>query len=369
MLIRISILFAALLLLTTDLNAKTVSLSGQASTWLLYEDRKTDKFMLGLRYIPELTLEKSFSDGKKIDALFAVKGYSTAPVNSLEDADVNEELKLYRTWLRFSTTQSEMRAGLQKINFGPAKILRSLKWFDHIDPEDPLKLTDGVNALLFRHNFLDNSGLWIWGIDGDLSLKGVEAYRTDDAKNEFGGRYQLTVPRGELGFSYNRRHIEKEHWNATNTDPLVDGEENRYAVDGNFDVVIGAWFEASADQIKIDIGKESWRNLLTLGADYTLSSGVYILYEHFIQSTGEKFDHTEETSEIAALSIGYDLGIIDSVRGIYYYDFKAERDSFYIDWQRTYDYWIINLSAYKNQDDTDGEFTGNGIRCMLTFNH
>jgi len=54
-------------------------------------------------------------------------------------------------WIRLSTKQFELRAGLQKINFGSATLLRPLMWFDKIDPRDPLQLTDGVYALLARY--------------------------------------------------------------------------------------------------------------------------------------------------------------------------------------------------------------------------
>jgi len=39
------------------------------------------------------------------------------------------KLIIYRGWIRYSGSQFEARVGLQKINFGPAQLLRSLKWF------------------------------------------------------------------------------------------------------------------------------------------------------------------------------------------------------------------------------------------------
>jgi hypothetical protein len=63
----------------------------------------------------------------------------------------NGDIKPYRLWARYSTSQLEIRAGLQKINFGSANILRPLMWFDQMDPRDPLQLTDGVWGILGRY--------------------------------------------------------------------------------------------------------------------------------------------------------------------------------------------------------------------------
>jgi hypothetical protein len=365
----LTISFALLVFSVNNLYAEKVSINGQVSGWVSYKDKAVDKFRTGLRYIPELMAVKPLSEGDELAASVAVNTYTTAPLNSLEDADDNTELELYRMWLRYTTAQAETRAGLQKINFGPAKILRSLKWFDQLDPQDPLALTDGVYALLMRHYFLDNSNLWLWGVKGDDDLKGLEAYGTDENKEEFGGRYQFTLPKGEMAFSYNRRYIDESDWNAKNIDPLKDGVENRYAVDGVWDIGIGVWFEASAESIKIDSGNEVWRDFLTIGADYTLESGVYLLYEHFLKAEGSKIDRTKEKKEFSALSISYSINMIDSVKGIFYYDWNNEKEYYYIDLQRTYDNWQINLSAFRNEENADSAFGGNGIQCMLTYNH
>ncbi|MFC1856389.1 hypothetical protein ACFL2A_07630, partial [Thermodesulfobacteriota bacterium] len=335
--IRFLFVLYALLFFPATLYADSLSLSGQASSSLSYKDKGEEKSSVGLRYIPEVSANKTLSDEINIDALLSAKEYTSAPLDSLDMLDVNEELKLYRAWLRLSTDQSELRAGRQKINFGPAKILRSLRWFDQIDPEDPLSLTDGVDALLLRHYFLDNSNIWLWGIDGNDNAKGVEIYKSDENKVEYGGRYQFNQPWCEIGLSYNQRDVDKEHWDEINDETLKNGEEHRYAIDGQFDIIIGAWFEAVAEQTKINSKKDEWRDLLTIGADYTLYQGIYILCEHSIQSIGQKIDSTDEQSKLSALSLSYSFGMIDSIRGIYYHDWRMEKSSYYADWQRTYD--------------------------------
>ena len=71
--------------------------------------------------------------------------------NGIDSTDFR--FKPYRLWLRYSTSHLEIRAGLQKINFGSSNILRPLMWFDKMDFRDPLMLTDGVYALLGRYYF------------------------------------------------------------------------------------------------------------------------------------------------------------------------------------------------------------------------
>jgi hypothetical protein len=361
--------FLLLILPADNLHAKSITLNGQASCWFTFYEESRDDALFGIRYIPEIMAVKPLSEGSELDASIAVNAYSSALLNSLNDTDVNEEVKLYRLWLRYTTPQLETRAGLQKINFGPARVLRSLRWFDHINPQDPLELTDGVSALLLRYYFLDNANLWLWGIKGDDDLKGLEIYRTDESKEEFGARYQFPIPKGELALSYNRRVVDESDWNASNTEIMSNGEENRYAVDANWDIEIGLWFEASAEQIKINSADETWRNLFTIGADYTLSSGVYLMYEHFTHSTGPKIDATDEISELSALLISYNIGIIDSIKGIGYYDWRNDNDYYYIDWQRTYDNWQINVSAFSNSRNDTDRLSGDGMQLMLTYNH
>ena len=107
--------------------------------------------------------------------------------------------------MKFSGDQFEVRAGLQKINFGSASMLRPLMWFDQIDPRDPLQLTDGVYVLLGRYYFLNNANIWVWALYGNDSRKGWEQIPSLKKVPEFGGRLQLPVSHGELGTTYHYR--------------------------------------------------------------------------------------------------------------------------------------------------------------------
>ena len=88
-------------------------------------------------------------------------GFGESP--GWDDLDTTGRLKLYRGWGRFKTSRFEGRVGLQKINFGSALLLRPLRWFDSVDPRDPLQITEGVYALLVREYLPRNFTVWVWG--------------------------------------------------------------------------------------------------------------------------------------------------------------------------------------------------------------
>ena len=357
------IVFASLVLIAGSATAQSMSFQGQASGWVALMEESE----IGLRYIPEFRLAGSLDDEKTIDAEIALNSRVWMPFDSLDE--VSSDLNLYRLWLRYSSSQFETRLGLQKINFGQAKIMRSLMWFDRLDPQDPFKLTDGVYAMLMRYYFLNNANVWIWGIPGNDALKGLEFVETDDDHVEFGGRFQFPVPRGELAVSYNQRRVDPEDWKAKMTDPLTDGLENRLAVDGSWDIGIGLWFEASAERTEIDSDQQMLRGLATIGGDYTLESGIHLLYEHFFQSTGSEIDQMDLVSNLSALSADYPISMMDRINAIAYFDWEQKDAYAYIGWQRTYDNWQINLIAFSNREDSNAAFSGKGAQFIVTYNH
>ncbi len=358
-------LFVFLLFIPGYLGAQSVSLQGTLSGWLT----ATQEPNLGFRYLPEMRVSQSIAREKTIDAEIAINSYALFPLQSPREVENNSDLKLYRWWMRYSAAGLETRIGLQKINFGPAKIMRTLMWFDRIDIRDPLKLTDGVYAILGRYYFLNNANIWIWGLYGNDSLKGLEFVETDDTHPEVGGRYQFPVPRGEFSFTYHRRQIDHADWNKEMTSTMTDGLENRYALDGNWDIGIGLWFEASVGEIKINNTTQMRQDNLTIGSDYTFHPGIHLLYEHFLQSTDLKEEDIDETNNFSALSIDYNFGIIDTITIIAYYDWNSEKNYSYLNWQRTYDNWKINLLGFSNSKDSANTFSGEGLQCMVTYNY
>jgi len=351
------------------LKAEEIMVSGQASAWVVFNGGR----QLGMRYIPDMRVSHPLAEGKYIDGEISLNLFTWAPFNSMEDFGDNADLKLYRLWARYATSQLEMRLGLQKINFGPAKILRSLMWFDRVDVRDPLGLTDGVYGLLGRYYFLNNANIWVWGLYGNDELKGLETFKTDEDRLEFGGRFQHPVPRGEIAFSFHRRYLDSEDWKRKMAPrpELAKGSENRYGIDGNWDIGVGLWFEAVAGKIKINRKENLWEEFLTVGTDYTfaIGPGIHTLFEHFIESSGPEVFEQENVNRFSALSVDFSVTLLDSVNAIGYYDWKEKRAYTFLGWQRTYDNWMVNLSVFSSRKDETGMYGGTGVQCMFTYNH
>ncbi|MFC2061190.1 hypothetical protein ACFLUV_01615 [Elusimicrobiota bacterium] len=331
---------------------------GQSSTWLEH----SDDWQYGIRYIPQLTILHSSDKIKNIDAEISLDMYAT------EDAS---DMEMYRSWIRYAPSQLELRLGLQKINFGPAKFLRSLMWFDQIDERDPLLLTNGVSGLLGRYYFLNNANLWIWGLYGNRSLKGLELLRTGKSRLETGGRLQMPVPRGEVAVSIHRRHISRSHWNSIMGTSIGKGTEIRYGFDGDWDAGAGLWCETALSNTKTDTAGSYWQGFLTLGTDYTfnIGPGVHALYEHFFRSAGSKMDNQKNAMSFSALSADLSISILDAINGILYYDWKTKKIYTYLGWQRTYDDWLLNVSIFDSPDRDGSIYNNNGIRCMVSYNY
>ncbi|MCK7540477.1 MAG: hypothetical protein MZV63_61095 [Marinilabiliales bacterium] len=84
------------------------------------------------------------------------------------------DIKTYRLWLRYSNSRFEIRAGLQKINFGSSNILRPLMWFDKMDFRDPLHAyrwsIRAARPLLFQSTM---QIIWLWTLYGNDKTKGL----------------------------------------------------------------------------------------------------------------------------------------------------------------------------------------------------
>ena len=368
------VVFTFSVLFIDSLQAGDIPIKGQLSGGITFNDKSLEDTQIGLRYMPEMRVIKPLEKDKEIDTEIALNFYASTPLGCSDNFEENAKLEIYRLWVRYSSAQFESRLGLQKINFGPAKLLRTLMWFDHLDVRDPLQLTEGVKAFLGRYYFLNNANIWIWGLFGNNDLKGTETFATDKDKIEFGGRCQFPLSKGELAFSYHHRDVIDVDANAfpskiESSAQFSDGLENRYAVDGSWDIGVGLWFEACAEEIKLKSGSDTWQKFFTIGADYTFESGIHLIYEHFIQSYGPKIDQSDETNRISALSADYRFGLIDSINTIVYYNYTQEDAYFYMGWQRTYDNWQFNLTAFSHRENDFSPFSGKGIQCMIIYNY
>ncbi len=168
--------------------SQTEEFHGQASGWVNTNNDSVAGSVGGLRYIPDILLEKKLSDQLDANVDISLNTFATAQYAKNESPSYEEEIKPYRGWARLSTEKFEVRVGLQKINFGSAMIFRPLMWFDRVDPRDPLQLTDGVYAMLARYTLLNNANIWLWGLYGNNDTKGWELSPTEKKTSEYGGR-------------------------------------------------------------------------------------------------------------------------------------------------------------------------------------
>ena len=335
---------------------------------------------IGLRYIPTWSLVVPWPSAIfDTEISLDINSYYKRPHSGGEATDF--DLSPYRFWFRRSTANLEIRMGLQKITFGPARLFRSLMWFDKLDPRDPLQITEGVWAMRIRRDFSNNANASAWGLLWNNEPKGWELIPTKKNNVEFGGRFQLPVWKGEIGFSGHNRIIGiSDVPSYLNISTMAKSTpEIKAAIDGFFDIGVGLWFESSVVRANYGADFPNWQSFLTVGADYTLAigNGVTVTGEHFFYSVDDKPFSKNNDVKMTGLMAMYPISLFDSLSGIIFYSWNAELAYFFLSWQRTYDDWTINLNTFFssksdesfsfNQSITD--FSSRGIQLMLIFNH
>ncbi len=152
-----------------------LTFKGQLSVYTHYNPTNQSPWWNGVRYIPQLNFRIPTKSNVLVDFEASANLYGNLGLEDVKNFSSKGQLKPYRLWARISANQFELRAGLQKINFGSASMLRPLMWFDQVDPRDPLQLTDGVWGMLGRYYFLNNTNIWFWILYGNNDPKGWES--------------------------------------------------------------------------------------------------------------------------------------------------------------------------------------------------
>ncbi|MCD6336790.1 MAG: hypothetical protein J7M01_00975 [Candidatus Marinimicrobia bacterium] len=292
----------------------------------------------------------------------------------------------YRGWIRLAGNQFEFRAGLQKITFGKAQLLRAISWFDTIDPRDPLGLTAGVFAERFRYYIpRTNANIWAWAIQEKFdSTSFYMPYKPNGTKliGQYGGRIELPVQNGELGVSYNYKNGAHDSLSVSDlVGPGVTIDLNDLSVarhqagfDGKWDGVIGAWFELAYSNERSDFSFFSQDAFilteiasLTLGMDYTLGigNGLMIMAEYMTNLVRMEFDPGTGSSwtmnelNFAALMLSYPIGLFDSIGLMGIMDLESSKLYTYLFWQMQFDNLSFRLSgALTNFDSNVSLFPG-----------
>ncbi len=350
-----------------------IELKGQVSGWL--EKKSAEEHGLGLafHYLPELYYSSPLKTFCTADVQLAANIYNTNQFIFNGKGGTYTTVKPYRAWLRLAGGQWELRLGLQKINFGPARLLRSLKWFDRLDPRDPLQIADGVYALTGRYFFLNNANLWFWGLYGNAEAKGLELFATRKKSVEWGGRGQFPLPRGEMGLTVHHRQIAQ----TSPQNGSMPDVENRIALDGAWDLGVGLWFEAVVVKTDLLTATTIWQKWLTLGADYTFDrgNGWHVTAEHLRANRVESFSSWQHSADVSAVFSEYPVNIVDALTAGLFYSWNTGDWFRYISWRRTYDTWLMDFSAFWNPERSElfgaqySGFGGKGLRLLLAYNY
>ena len=352
--------------------------SGQLSSWLNASLDNELPLWGGVRYIPQLNYGLPAYKSGRFDTELSLNIYGNAGLRPFDSLSAAGKLKPYRAWIRYSSEQLEIRAGLQKINFGSASMLRPLMWFDQMDPRDPLQLTDGVLGVLGRYYFLNNANIWLWFLYGNNSQKGWEIIPTNKKIPEFGGRVQIPVGRGEAALSYHHRMADSRGMEGE-IDPYERIPENRIGLDARWDLKAGIWIESSLTHKSEPVGLLTNSLLINAGADYTFAAGngIYIAFEQLFASASEELFTFSAASNYSLLSASYPIGLFDRLSAMIYYSWNDGNLYNFITWQKQLDNIIFYVMAYSNPDTYrlparttyENIFAGKGIQVMFVFNH
>lgn len=333
-------LSAALFLLLwglTPAHAKLTygSLISLETTGFVQDDSSSVSSRLLLQ--PETMVKFNMDDKLEVSAELSLQGTFETDF----ETDPSLGLELYRFWGRLDYTGYELRVGLQQLNFGSAKILRPLQWFDRIDPQDKFQLTTGVKALLLRKYFRNNAGIWAWGVMAEDGV-GTDEIDAVSENPEVGARLELPLGKIESGFSFHYRDFRRAVFGTR-------FREQRLGLDLRYDGPLGVWLEACASSYQQEgIDLPASGSALSLGADYTLGigNGVYLMQEIYWRDYVEHLHWGISSGFRLAGMASYPLGILDQLQALWLYDKRLDQQDLSLGWQRNYDYlsWELRLS-------------------------
>lgn len=356
-----------------------IHLNGQVVGWTTAQFENPFVVQPGGRFVPTLTGKFANNDSPVFDFEASLNLNGNVTFENGATPVASGELKPYRVWARYATGNFEIRAGLQKINFGSAKLFRPLMWFDGMDVRDPLQLTNGVYGVLGKYYFKNNANIWAWTLVGNENQKGWELFGTDKWRPEVGGRIELPVPKGEIALSTHYRKIKgynmlSSYWPTTT---LLN--ENRIGLDGKWDLGVGLWFEGSTTITeKNTILVPRFQNMWNAGVDYTfpIGNGIGVTFEYLRFQASDLFINKNAINLMGSM-FSYPLSINDNLSAMLFY-IPAQNKLFnYISWSRMMDKWSFYAIGFWNpanaqllaiQSGSKNLFSGKGVQVMVSYN-
>jgi hypothetical protein len=381
------VLFLALFLILPARQASAQQASPTFSLGGMISGLSTARFdaalepLFSLRFIPEVKFSLALSPAVTLDAEASANAYGSLTLLSEGPASTDGDIKPYRGWLRLSTSRFEARVGLQKLSFGSAALFRPLMWFDSLDPRDPLQLTDGVYGLLLRYYTRGNANFWAWGLYGNSDRRGLDLAPPDKKTPEFGGRVEVPLFKGEIAATYHHRKAAIDGlvpvMDPLNPLPVPPVPEDRFAVDGKWNLGIGVWVEGALVHQRTPLLFQSYQRALTLGLDYTfgLGRGLNVMAEQFRLASAASAFGAGEGLSFSALLLRYPLGLFDELSAIFYYDWKNRDVYRFLSWKHTTDAVTLNAIFFWNPTELpvfqgrpgSGSFAGTGLELVLAY--
>jgi hypothetical protein len=365
--------------LSAQEDSTKITFNGQVTGWGIGQFENPFGIQLGGRFVPTLLGDLKLKSTTKLDFEASMNINGSANFTGLRYDSLMGHLKPYRVWVRYSTSKWEVRLGLQKINFGSAKLFRPLMWFDGLDVRDPLQLTDGVYGALGRYYFKNNANIWLWSLIGNKKPKGFETIGSDEWNPELGGRFQMPAGPGQLAISTNYRKVDVHNSNLIAPEGNLLNE-SRIGLDGKWDLGIGLWFESSVTKLQANTDKlPTIQDAWNLGADYTfgVGNGLGATLEYFRYHTGDQFLVNGTTLNLVGTLFTYPVSILDNLSAMVFYLPGRNLVYNYLNWTRTYDNWTLYAIGYWNplnyqlittQSQGNNLFAGRGIQLMVNYN-
>ena len=359
---------------------KSLRFNGQIVGWANVQMDNPVFWQPGARFVPSLTWKQSITSNTTFDAEASLNIYGNADFRNFKTDTLNGQIKPYRVWLRYSNQNFELRAGLQKINFGQARMFRPLMWFDGMDVRDPLQLTDGVYGLLAKYFFENNANIWAWGLLANENRKGWELFGSEKWKPELGGRVELPLLNGEIALSTHHRKVKAINLLSSQLNNFQLLNESRFGLDGKWDVGPGIWFENSTTITQVNnIQVPRYQDMWNFGLDYTfpLGNGLGMTVEYLRYHAGENFLTGGITMQFAGGMFTYPLSVVDNLTLMLFYEPIANQLFNYASWSRNYDNWSIYAIVFVNPENAQmigfqsgnrNLFAGKGFQVMCSYN-
>jgi hypothetical protein len=316
-----------------------------------------------LRYIPQVRMDYQPNATRRVGFDAALDIYS----HSLGDSLVEKNGELYRFTFRYDTPIIQVRVGLQKINFGPARMLRVLQWFDQLDPRDPLALSPGVWAAMGRRYFANGMNLRIWTMADAPDIQRSYWGLTESWPWDVGGRLEYPVPAGTLGLTIH----------SLDVSGASAIKENRFAGDIRLDAVVGLWSEMMFSRVEDPTWTMDTYSVMA-GIDYTFGfgNGIYTALEMYTTYQGGAGDAMPWQVRTLAFTGNYTLGLSDGLTFyLYNLDFPIldSQTIPMLGWQHTSGNWLFYLALYDMPGSgvISGKSlpSGTGLQLNIAFNH